>query len=70
MTTYKDILKRKERLDPHGKPVWPLKTEEWPSRNGDKASCDKCGLTLESVIGYCCPRAGCPSGLGGAGSLV
>jgi hypothetical protein len=27
-------------------------------------SCSKCGLKLDGVLGYCCPQAGCPTGLG------
>lgn len=29
-------------------------------------SCGKCGLRLGEVMGYVCPNAGCPTGLGGA----
>jgi hypothetical protein len=28
--------------------------------------CVKCGLKLGEVMGYVCPNAGCPTGLGGA----
>ena len=27
--------------------------------------CSKCGITLDIVMGYCCPHPGCPTGLGG-----
>lgn len=31
--TYRDILARKERRDPvTNRPVWPLQTQEWASR--------------------------------------
>lgn len=32
MTSYKDVLAKRERLGPDGKAVWPLRTQEWPSR--------------------------------------
>lgn len=28
-------------------------------------NCSKCGLKLEGVMGYVCPHAECPTGLGG-----
>lgn len=34
----------------------------------DYNSCPKCGIKLEGVMGYCCPHARCPTGLGGAWS--
>lgn len=30
------------------------------------AICGECGLHLHQVMGYCCPHARCPTGLGGA----
>lgn len=30
--SYKDILARRERYRPDGKPVWPLTDGDWPSR--------------------------------------
>ena len=32
MTSYKDILDRRQLLAPDGKPIWPLPTQDWPSR--------------------------------------
>ena len=40
---------------------YPLPTQPNPFSN-----CPKCGLKLEGVMGYVCPNAGCPTGLGGA----
>lgn len=37
----------------------PLAPSPW-----DTKSCYKCGLKLEGVMGYCCPNAQCPTGLG------
>jgi hypothetical protein len=28
--------------------------------------CGRCGITLSPVMGYVCPHANCPCGLGGA----
>jgi hypothetical protein len=44
-----------------------LKKNEWdiwkkPQQPAN--TCPKCGLKLEGVMGYCCPNAGCPTGLG------
>lgn len=31
--SYKDVLARNARLDPRtNRPVWPLQTQDWPSR--------------------------------------
>jgi hypothetical protein len=27
--------------------------------------CPACGLEVHRIMGYCCPRSGCPVGLGG-----
>lgn len=31
----------------------------WGTKN-----CSKCGIKLDTVMGYCCPRLDCPTGLG------
>lgn len=36
-----------------------------PLINTPKQSCPKCGITLDKVMGYCCPNNPCPTGLGG-----
>lgn len=38
---------------------------EWkPSKVVKSTFCSKCGLKLDQVLGYCCPDAKCPCGLG------
>jgi hypothetical protein len=36
----------------------------------DLSKCGKCGLTLGPVMGYCCPNADCPCGLGGTSCMA
>ena len=46
----------------------PLPINPW-KRNGDippnpYTHCHKCGIKLDTVMGYCCPNLQCPTGLG------
>ena len=45
---------------PMNPPFSPVPHTEWPK------TCSKCGLKLESVMGYVCNNHPCPTGLGGA----
>lgn len=36
----------------------------YPKPNDTVAVCGKCGLELKQVMGYCCPNADCPCGMG------
>lgn len=36
----------------------------YPGPNQTVAVCGKCGLELKHVMGYCCPNADCPCGMG------
>ena len=29
-----------------------------------KSKCKKCGIELNTIMGYCCPHPDCPTGLG------
>ena len=51
--TIKELNKFREQ---NGKP--PIQ-DAWKVHN-----CSKCGLKLETVMGYCCPHFDCPTGLG------
>ena len=43
----------------------PTKPIEWPNISPTvKPTCQKCGLILETVMGYVCPAANCPCGFG------
>lgn len=46
---------------PSTQPIWPT-----VPKNPEYNLCPKCGLKLEGVMGYVCPQAQCPTGLGGA----
>lgn len=48
-------------------PKYPM--SPMPRNDGVIAICGECGLELQRVMGYCCPRANCPTGLGGATCL-
>lgn len=45
---------------------WTMPYQPWTTPNHPPMAnnCPKCGLKLEGVMGYCCPNAGCPTGLG------
>jgi len=53
-------LRRPQPL-PYSPPPVPSRPYEWRDSN-----CPKCGIKLSGVMGYCCPRSGCPTGLGGS----
>lgn len=50
--TLKQLLFRKDRQDPNFPITW------------DTKNCRKCGISLEGVMSYSCPRKDCPTGLG------
>lgn len=35
-----------------------------PVKTLSEKSCPSCGINLETVMMYCCPRTNCPTGLG------
>ena len=52
-----------------GVPVIPRRrpppTAPYPHpQGGPVAICGECGLELHRTMGYCCPHANCPCGLG------
>lgn len=47
--------------------IEPIKP--YPGPNQTIAVCGKCGLELKQVMGYCCPNADCPCGMGPVMSL-
>ncbi len=55
-----------------GVPLIPKRQEPWEkypfNTNPVISVCGQCGLELHRVMGYCCRRANCPTGLGGATS--
>lgn len=60
MSSFEDHKKKAERL---GVPViLPLVP---PPITDVVAVCGLCGLEIKRVMGYYCPQAGCPTGLGG-----
>lgn len=42
--------------------IEPIKP--YPGTNATIAVCGKCGLEIKQVMGYCCPNADCPCGMG------
>jgi len=60
-----------ESMRPVGVPFnWPPGPTLWPNsppppvHQGD-TRCTKCGISFSDTMGYVCPRADCPTGLGG-----
>lgn len=53
-----DVMPIKRFGSPTIKPLTP------PVPEDIFKNCPKCGLKLETVMGYCCPNTGCPTGLG------
>lgn len=48
-----------------GVPVFPDRARlPMPPHDPTIGVCGRCGLELKRVMGYCCPRSGCPTGLG------
>lgn len=43
--------------------TWPFEPKPWAEIVNN---CPKCGLQLNTVMGYCCPQPYCPTGLGGS----
>ena len=65
MSRYDDFKKEAERL---GIPlVEPIRSA--PGPHEPVAICGQCGLQIMRVMGYVCPHARCPTGLGSATSL-
>lgn len=42
----------------------PLPINPWQPIGNPYTHCHKCGLKLDVAMGYCCPNAQCPTGLG------
>lgn len=44
----------------------------WPpaEEKSLQVTCPKCGMVVSTVMGYVCPRAQCPMGLGGSWSSL
>ena len=62
-TTHETPEEKAKRL---GVPLVPKIVPRPPNGDtGTVAICGECGLELQRVMGYCCPRANCPTGLGG-----
>ena len=51
-----------ERVEPDGElyEVKPGLPPQWQR----KPTCQKCGIELGQVMGYCCPYVDCPTGMG------
>ena len=47
-----------------GIPTYPI--DQIPPIKQWYGNCPRCGLKLEGVMGYVCPNADCPTGLGGS----
>ena len=45
---------------PSTQPIWPTNPPIVPTNH-----CPKCGLKLDTVMGYVCSQPQCPTGLGG-----
>lgn len=44
-------------------PTIPAPPSPW-NPQAEKQHCGKCGIELNTVMGYCCPHSNCPCGLG------
>lgn len=64
LSEIKDRLNQLERQNmwnqprTYPQPMMPIVT------NPPEIKCSKCGIKLEGVMGYCCPRGDCPTGMG------
>jgi len=54
------IFEYMEQLDKKDNLNYPSNLPTW----FENKKCPKCGLELQPVMGYCCPRVDCPTGLG------
>lgn len=52
----------KAKPKPNSYPWYPA--DPWYPHRDYYGHCPSCGLKLEAVMGYCCPNAKCPVGLG------
>jgi hypothetical protein len=59
----------KDKAKRHGVPVIPRRAESTKQAPRDPnpvvAVCGECGLEIRQTMGYYCPKANCPTGLGG-----
>lgn len=61
----KDRLDRLENANKLFGPFTPIPNEPPPWLPKEALhKCSKCGLEMKGVMGYCCPRLDCPSGMG------
>lgn len=59
-----ELKKINDRLDKlESQPFGPLQPYT-PKVKPPVSFCSKCGLKLEGVMGYCCPRPDCGCGMG------
>ena len=59
-----------EKARRKGVPLIPKRAPVKPMRSDSTiAICGECGLEIKMVMGYCCSRANCPTGLGSPYSL-
>ena len=62
------INERLDRIEKANKPFGPYTPPpNLPPLNPPKQDyhkCSKCGLEMKGVMGYCCPRGDCPTGMG------
>lgn len=57
----REIKERLSKLERSTLPFGPIHPVNPLQRN---TQCSKCGIKLEGLMGYCCPRGDCPTGMG------
>lgn len=66
LSQIKDRLNQLERQTMWNQPFGPIDQKPFMPivTNPPVIKCSTCGIKLEGVMGYCCPRGDCPTGMG------